>query len=59
MGCELIQLKLVNIATDQFSQPLTCIINSAISQSIFPNKIKKASATQPRLILERQASHEV
>ena len=40
MGCNLIPLKLVKIAADQLTEPLTCIINSAITQSIFPNKAK-------------------
>ena len=45
MGCDLIQLKLVKIVADQFAEPLTCIINSAFTQSIFPNKAKEASDT--------------
>ena len=38
MGCALIQLKL---STYRFPYPLSCIINPAISESIFPNKTKK------------------
>ena len=45
MGCDLIRLKLVKIVADQFAEPLTCIINSAFTQSIFPNKAKEASDT--------------
>ena len=45
MGCNLFRLKLVKIVADQFAEPLTCIINSAFTQSVFPNKAKEASDT--------------
>ena len=45
MGCNLIPLKLVKSAADQLTEPLTGIINSAITQSIFPNKAKQNSVT--------------
>lgn len=34
LGCDLIPLKLVNIAEDQLAEPLACIISSAIIQDI-------------------------
>ena len=45
MICDLIPPKLVKVAADQLAEPLTCITNSAISQSIFPNKAKEPSIT--------------
>ena len=45
MICDLIPPKLVKVAADQLAEPLTCITNSAISQSIFPNKAKVPSIT--------------
>ena len=45
MGCDLIPPTLIKILADQLVEPLTCIINSTINQSIFPNKVKEASVT--------------
>ena len=45
MGCNLISPKLVKIAADELAEPLACIINSAITQSIFSNKAKEDSVT--------------
>ena len=45
MGCDLIPPKLVKPAVDQLAESFTCIFNSAIAQSIFPNKVKEASVT--------------
>ena len=45
MGCDLIPPKLVKTAADQLAKLFTCIFNSAIAQSIFPNEIKEASVT--------------
>ena len=45
MGCDLVPPKLVKVAADQLAEPLMCIINSGITQSIFPNKAKRGSFT--------------
>ena len=45
MGFGLILPKLENIVPGQFSDPVTCTINPAITLSIFPNKAKEASVT--------------
>ena len=45
MGRDLIPPKFVKVTADQLAEPPTCISNSAITQSIFPNKAKEASIT--------------
>ena len=44
-SCDLISPNLVKIAADQLYEPLNCIINYAISQSIFPNKAQESYIT--------------
>ena len=43
MCCDVNLPKLVKIAADKLAESLTCINNSVITQSIFPNKFKEAS----------------
>ena len=45
MGRDLIPFKFVKVTADQLAEQPTCISNSAITQSIFPNKAKEASVT--------------
>ena len=40
MCCDPVQPKLVRIAADELAESLTCIINSAVTQSIFSSKYK-------------------
>ena len=47
MACDLIPPKLIKIAADQFAEPLTYVINFAITQNVFPNKATEASVTPP------------
>ena len=45
MSCDLISPNLVKIVADQLPQPLSCIINCAITQSIFSNKAQGSYIT--------------
>ena len=42
MGCDMIPVKLIRMATPYIVQPLTSIINSSLHTGIVPNMLKKA-----------------